>query len=98
MFLNTDHPIRTTILSLVVSFAVFATALWFLKPKWVQAIDKDGNEKVSAELVISFSITFALVVAILALLLVARSYRTIHAAPQAVGQTCEVATDGPLYF
>lgn len=63
-----DTPVKTALSALIVAVIIFAIGLWLMKPRWVCTIDKNGNEQLSIELVMAFSITFSLVVAIAVLM------------------------------
>lgn len=73
MIIDTNNPVKTSIISLIVSMVIFTGILWLWHPQWVRIIDKDGNETTSKELVVSFATTFSLVVAITVLLLFAKT-------------------------
>ncbi len=71
--ISRENPIKASLTVLVGSFIIFAGIMWVVKPEWVKTIDKNGNEVVSTELVVSFAATFSLVAAIMVLLLFSRN-------------------------
>jgi hypothetical protein len=71
--ISRENPVKASLTVLVMAFIVFGGVLWMLKPDCVQTIDRNGNEKVSIELVASFALTFALVSAIIVLLLFSKN-------------------------
>lgn len=67
--LNIHDPTTASIGSLIVSFILIISIMSLIKPDCVQVIDKKGNKSVSSILLISYSLTFSLVIAITVLLL-----------------------------
>lgn len=67
--LNIHDPTTASIGSLVVSFILIISIMSLVKPDCVQVIDKKGNKSVSSRLLLSYSLTFSLVIAITVLLL-----------------------------
>lgn len=63
-------PTMTSLRAAVVAFVVFLCALSYLSPDWVQVVDKNGRYSISISLLISYSLTFSLVVAIGTLIIV----------------------------
>jgi hypothetical protein len=72
MHIDWTNPTKMALISLGISFVLFVFALWILNPKCINKIDENGNEKVSIPLLISFSAVFALVTAIITLLVVSQ--------------------------
>ena len=69
-------PVTMATTTLVVSLALLVGILYIVKPPWVQVIDQNtGKSSISWQLVISYSITFALVLAIAVLLIVSNQRR-----------------------
>lgn len=64
-------PVTMATVTLVASFTLLVGILYLAQPSWVQVIDQiTGKNLISWQLVISYSVTFALVLAIAVLLIV----------------------------
>lgn len=81
--MNLQDPTQISLLTFVVSFVFYALVLYLIKPPWIQLIDRKGGKMVlSNQLLGSYAATFALVTAILALLLSSKHFSV--AAPKPV--------------
>ncbi len=57
--------------TLIVAFTLLIGILYLAKPSWVQVVDQNtGKSSISRQLVLAYSVTFALVCAIAVLLIV----------------------------
>lgn len=64
-------PITTATATLAISFLLLVGILYLAKPSWVQVVDQNsGKASISWQLIIAYSVSFALVCAIAALLIV----------------------------
>jgi hypothetical protein len=63
-------PVTMAMATLVVSIALLTCILYLAKPSWVLVVDQNtGKSLISWQLIISYSVTFALVLAIAVLLI-----------------------------
>lgn len=67
--IDTDNPIHMSLVYLVGSFVFFMIVIRTSKPSWIQTKDIRGENRVCYKLLVAFSLTFSLVVAITVLLL-----------------------------
>ncbi len=67
--IDTDNPIHMSLVYLAGSFVFFMIVIGTSKPSWIQTKDIRGENRVCHKLLVAFSLTFSLVVAIAVLLL-----------------------------
>jgi hypothetical protein len=68
--MNLQDPTQISLCVFIASFLFYILVLFLIKPSWVQIIDrKVGKLVISTQLLTTYSVTFALVTSILALLL-----------------------------
>jgi len=68
--LDKENPVKSATSSLIISFILFVIIILLLNPLCVQVIDKNTSENfTSYKLVLSYSLTFAIVVSIATLLI-----------------------------
>ena len=69
-------PVTMAKVTLVVSLVLLIGILYLIEPSWVQVVDQNtGKSLISWQLVISYSTTFALVLAIAVLLILSNQPR-----------------------
>ena len=79
--INRNDPVTVVTFTFIVSVLVIGGMLYLLHPTWVQKIDKStGKAEISPELLVSYSITFALVCCIATLLLISGTRQPTSAA------------------
>ena len=76
--LNMENPAHLVSIVFLISLIIIGCLLYFIHPVWVQRINSiTGKEEISYELLISYSITFALVCSIISLFITSQR-RTPH--------------------
>lgn len=59
--LDLTKPIDISLVTIVVAFLVSLGILYLSKPSWIQRLNNDGKVEISPILLVSYSVTFALV-------------------------------------
>jgi uncharacterized membrane protein len=73
--INFEDPTILSLSSFGISFLVVMFLLWLFNPTWIQQVSKKGNKKKSTVLIVSYSLTFSIVVAIAVLLYISQNYK-----------------------
>ena len=98
--INMENPIYIVCIVFLISVIIIGCLLYFIHPIWVQRINSaTGKPEISYELLISYSITWALVCSIIGLFIISRrrsppsmeSYKTSETFPSS---TMASAYDG----
>lgn len=64
-------PVKMALMTLFVSFIFILSILYLAKPSWVQIINQNtGKTLISWQLIVSYSVTFSLVISIATLLII----------------------------
>jgi uncharacterized membrane protein YeaQ/YmgE (transglycosylase-associated protein family) len=74
MKLDWNNPEQLTAISLIVSFVGFMIFIYLWKPSWVC----NEKYKISKKLLVSFSLTFSLIVSIIVLLIYSKRENKSH--------------------
>ena len=67
--LDLTKPVNISLVTIVVTFLASLGILYLSKPSWIQKLNNEGKTEISSILLISYSVTFALVCGVAALLL-----------------------------
>ena len=68
--LDLKNPINITLLVVAGMFALSMGALYAMQPTWLQKLNLKGKPEISYPLLVSYSLTFALLCGVVAMLLV----------------------------
>lgn len=63
------EPIFMSVVSLIITFTVSFTSLYFIRPKYIINVSKTGSKKINKYLLVTYSLLFSCLVAIIVLLL-----------------------------
>mgnify|MGYP001380246282 CR=1 FL=1 len=67
--LDLTKPINISVITIIVSFLASLGILHLARPSWLLRLNNQGKAEISTSLIISYSITFALVCGVAALIL-----------------------------
>jgi hypothetical protein len=67
--LDLTKPVNISLVAILVVFLISMGILYLSKPSWIQKLNSKGKAEISYPLLVSYSITFALVCGVAALLL-----------------------------
>ena len=67
--LDLTKPVNISLVVIVVAFLVSMGILYLSRPSWIQRLNSKGKAEVTPTLLVSYSITFALVCGVAALIL-----------------------------
>lgn len=70
--LDLTKPINISLVTIIIAFLTSIVVLYLAKPSWIQRLDNEGKVEISPAILISYSITFALVSGIAGLILSSR--------------------------
>jgi hypothetical protein len=73
--LDINNSKNASILSLFISFIIIFIVMLLIKPHCIQIIDRKGIKTISIKILISYSLTFSLVISIIVLLLKTQPYK-----------------------
>ena len=83
--LDLKNPVNMSLLVTAGAFAVSMGILFAIKPTWLQKLNLKGKAEISYPLLVSYSLTFALLCGVVTMLVVARKDnvedRTSHKPP-----------------
>lgn len=82
MKIDLKKPINSSLFSMVITFVLSLTILWVTKPSYIMEISKDGKNKKSIYLLVTYSMLFSVLVGITVLLCRTGSAETKSDAPR----------------
>ena len=67
--LDLTKPVNISLVTIIVTFLASLGILYLAKPSWIQRLNNEGKAEISSVLLVSYSVTFALVCGVAALVL-----------------------------
>ena len=67
--LDLTKPVNISLVTIIVTFLASLGILYLAKPSWIQKLNNEGKTEISSILLVSQSVTFALVCGVAALVL-----------------------------